>query len=205
MPTSDSASVKLALSLHIMYLRVNIDSFGAMLLKCLSHGWHHNVVTAKVNGQKFEYSCSAVCGCNSQWPRWASVLKVWTQGCILQLPKSLLHFKPTPGCPQMIPTIDLTVPVCNQTGNAQNAGKSISAFLLSFLELLLNACGGTEMRIELITYQTRNELFSKNYLAFPFSGVRPHLESHQSEVAAFMYTWSNAGVTPFYLITAAAT
>lgn len=107
----------------------------------------------------------------------------------------------------MTPTTDLTVPVCIRLDDAQNAGKSICAFLLTFLELLLNARGGTERRIELITYQTRNELFSKNYSAFSFPGVRLHLESHQNKglVAAFMYTQSNAGVTPFYLITAAAT
>lgn len=91
----------------------------------------------------------------------------------------------------MTPTIDLTLPVC-VLDSAQNAGKRPP---LTFLELLLNAygdnvCGDTETRIELITYQTRKELFSNKYSAFPFSGVRPHLESHQSKelVSAFMYT-----------------
>lgn len=91
----------------------------------------------------------------------------------------------------MTPTIDLTLPVC-VLDSAQKAGKRP---LLTFLELLLNAygdnvCGDTETRIELITYQTRKELFSNKYSAFPFSGARPHLESHQSKelVSAFMYT-----------------
>lgn len=91
----------------------------------------------------------------------------------------------------MTPTIDLTFPVC-VLDSAQKAGKRPP---LTFLELLLNAygdnvCGDTETRIELITYQTRKELFSNKYSAFPFSGARPHLESHQSKelVSAFMYT-----------------
>lgn len=56
-----------------------------MLLRCLSHGWHHNVVTVKVNGQKCEQSCSAAFRCNSQWTRQASVLRVCSR---LESPKA---------------------------------------------------------------------------------------------------------------------
>lgn len=56
----------------------------------------------------------------------------------------------------MTPAIDLTLPVCI-LDSAQNSGKRLP---LTFLELLLNACGDAETRIELITYQTRKKLFS---------------------------------------------
>lgn len=91
----------------------------------------------------------------------------------------------------MTPAIDLTLCVCI-LDSAQKAGKRLPS---TFLELLLNACGDNvcgdaETRTDLITYQTRKELFSWKYSASPFSGVRPHLESHQSKelVSAFLYS-----------------
>lgn len=65
----------------------------------------------------------------------------------------------------MTPTIDLTVPVRIWLDSAQNAGKML---LSTFLELLLNACGVTEMRIGPITYRTRNELSSRSTQHFHF-------------------------------------
>lgn len=74
----------------------------------------------------------------------------------------------------------------------KNAGKKL---LLTFLELLMNTCGSTEMRTQLLIDRSRKELLQRTTQHFHFSGVEMHREGHQSKglVAALVYAQSNAG------------